>query len=194
VTKIERIPKRQYIISQKLFLFVPKFCKNCGEKIKFETALFCPNCGVKFQSSPLPADIQDSKQTYAFKNLGRNTEEPDVHDDRSRKKSEVEPQPKNNFAQPTPQSWDIGYKIQNRYEIIDIKKGGMGIVYIAHHDEWDQIFAIKTFQDKFISDNDAIQRFMGEAETWVNLERHTNIVFANFVQKINEFMLRRDRK
>ena len=89
-----------------------------------------------------------------------------------------------------PVPWDIGYKIEDRYEIIDIKKGGMGIVYIAHDHEWDKNhnwdknIAIKTFQDKYLWDEEVIQRFMAEAEIWTELEIHTNIVFANFVQRI----------
>ena len=42
---------------------------------------------------------------------------------------------------PKVKPWDKGYKILNRYEIIDIKKGGMGIVYIVRDREWDRIFA-----------------------------------------------------
>jgi serine/threonine protein kinase/lipoprotein NlpI len=80
--------------------------------------------------------------------------------------------------------WQAGDRILNRYEILNIKAGGMGIVYIARDHEWNQMFAIKTFHDRFLWDVDAIDRFMKEAETWVNLERHTNIVFANFVQQI----------
>jgi len=60
----------------------------------------------------------------------------------------------------------------------------MGIVYIAHDHEWDKIIAIKIFQDKFLWDEDVIQKFMAEAETWIELERHTNIVFANCVSRI----------
>jgi len=87
-----------------------------------------------------------------------------------------------NNCPPTP--WDIGYKIEDRYEIVDIKTGGMGIVYIALDHEWDQFFAIKTFQEQYLWDEDAIQRFTAEAETWIELERHTNIVFASFIRKL----------
>jgi tetratricopeptide (TPR) repeat protein len=81
--------------------------------------------------------------------------------------------------------WEKGFKILNRYEIIDIKQGGMGIVYIVSDHDWsDRNYAAKTFQDKFIWDEDAIKRFIAEADTWIALERHTNIVFANFVMKI----------
>ena len=104
--------------------------------------------------------------------------------DRFGKSAEAESKPEKNFEPNTIIPWEKGYKIQNRYEIINIKEGGMGIVYIAHDHEWDQIFAIKTFQDKYLWDEDVIQRFMAEAETWTQLEKHTNIVFANMVQEI----------
>lgn len=94
--------------------------------------------------------------------------------------------PGNNQGSPqnNPKPWEIGYKILGRYEILDIKKGGMGIVYIAHDHEWNQKFAVKTFQDQFLWNENIIQRFMAEAEVWTNLERHTNIVFSNFVKVI----------
>jgi tetratricopeptide (TPR) repeat protein/tRNA A-37 threonylcarbamoyl transferase component Bud32 len=80
--------------------------------------------------------------------------------------------------------WQVGHTILGRYEILAIKAGGMGVVYIARDQESHRMLAIKTFQDRFLRDEDAIARFVKEAETWVNLERHTNIVFAIFVQKI----------
>jgi len=80
--------------------------------------------------------------------------------------------------------WAVGDKLLNRFEIKGVLKGGMGVVYIALDHEWNQHFAIKTFQDKFLWNEEIINRFMAEAETWVNLERHTNIVFANFIMKI----------
>jgi tetratricopeptide (TPR) repeat protein len=95
--------------------------------------------------------------------------------------------PKNNkiMTSPVIQPWQIGYKILNRYEIMDIKKGGMGVVYIVSDHDWNgRIYAAKTFQDKYIWNEEAIQRFLAEAEAWISLERHTNIVFADFVMKI----------
>lgn len=80
--------------------------------------------------------------------------------------------------------WEKGYKINNRWEILDIKRGGMGIIYIVHDHEWLRKFALKSFQDRFLQDEDTVRRFMAEAETWTTLERHTNIVFAEFVEKI----------
>ena len=47
--------------------------------------------------------------------------------------------------------WQIGDKIQNRYEIHDIKMGGMGIVYLCYDEKFKEPVAIKTFQEKFLS-------------------------------------------
>lgn len=80
--------------------------------------------------------------------------------------------------------WDIGYRIKNRWEILDIKKGGMGVVYIVLDHEWNRKFALKSFQDRFLHNEDTIRRFLAESETWTTLDRHTNIVYAEFVEKI----------
>jgi serine/threonine protein kinase len=104
--------------------------------------------------------------------------------DRFRKSTGAEPKPEPDVVQKITPLWGKGYKILNHWEIIDIKRGGMGIVYIAYDHEWGRIVAIKTFQDKYLWDEDVIKRFMAEAQTWTELERHTNIVYANFIQRI----------
>ena len=101
-----------------------------------------------------------------------------------KKQGEAGSQLQTGLVQNNPKPWEIGYKILNRFKILDIIKGGMGIVYIVHDNKWNRKFAIKTFQDKFLWDEKVIQRFMAEAETWTELERHTNIVFANFVIRV----------
>jgi manganese transport protein len=50
-----------------------------------------------------------------------------------------------------------------RYEIIDIKKGGMGIVYIVHDCQQGQMFAVKTFQDEYIWNEEIIHSFIHSA-------------------------------
>jgi len=84
------------------------------------------------------------------------------------------------------EKWKVGEKIEGRYEIHDIKKGGMGIVFLCYDHESKSPVAIKTFQDKYLTDKDSIDRFMWEAETWVRLEKHKNIVRADYVEKISD--------
>jgi serine/threonine protein kinase len=103
-------------------------------------------------------------------------------------------QPGTAARHPSPGEWQTGDLILGRYKIREIIKGGMGIIYITHDTILDkswtrnfvpsQDFAIKTFQDTFLGNQAARDRFVTEAETWVSLERHSNIVFANFVTRI----------
>lgn len=52
-------------------------------------------------------------------------------------------------------TWQIGDKIQNRWQIYDIKRG-MGIVYVVYDYEFCEAFAAKTFQDEIFARNPAI--------------------------------------
>ena len=85
--------------------------------------------------------------------------------------------------------WQIGNKIRNRYEIFHILGGpgrsGMGTVYVCYDHEFKKVVAIKTLQDKFLSNRVAVERFKWEAETWVRLEKHRNIVRAEYVGEID---------
>ncbi|PIU83373.1 MAG: hypothetical protein COS68_04405, partial [Elusimicrobia bacterium CG06_land_8_20_14_3_00_38_11] len=82
--------------------------------------------------------------------------------------------------------WKVGDRIKNRYEIHNIKIGGMGIVYLCYDHETGDPVAIKTFQDKFFLDEKAREKFTQEALIWINLEKHQNIVRAYYVIQIEE--------
>lgn len=84
------------------------------------------------------------------------------------------------------EKWRIGDKILDRYQIQFIKKGGMGIVFLCYDHVGKVPIAIKTFQDKFLKDTTSVERFRVEAETWVRLEKHKNIVRALYVDKIQD--------
>ena len=80
--------------------------------------------------------------------------------------------------------WKVGDSIENRYEIYQILGGGMGVVYICYDHEDRIPFALKTFQDRYLKNQDMRDRFIREAETWVELEKHRNIVKAVGVMNI----------
>jgi tetratricopeptide (TPR) repeat protein len=85
--------------------------------------------------------------------------------------------------------WQIGERIENRWEIYKILggpgKSGMGIVYVVYDHEFHEPFAAKTFQDEvFARDPKIADLFTREAHTWVNLDVHQNVVRARFVQNI----------
>ena len=65
------------------------------------------------------------------------------------------------------------------YEITQvIESGGMGIVYIAYDFQAMRHVVFKTFKDKFLRSEAAIERFSEEADKWNKLEAHPNVVHA----------------
>lgn len=90
-----------------------------------------------------------------------------------------------NSARKAAGRWVIGDAIGS-CEVIQILggpgKSGMGIVYVCHDYFNDETVAIKTFQNRFLEDPAIIERFKWEAETWVRIGKHTNIVEAKRVE------------
>ena len=82
--------------------------------------------------------------------------------------------------------WPIGSLLDGQYHVDAIRGGtgisGMGVVYIIQHGA--NIYAAKTFQRQFAGDLGLIQRFMREAETWMLIDAHPNIVRAHYLDII----------
>src|SRR6476661_9966262 len=74
--------------------------------------------------------------------------------------------------------FNVGDVIEQRFEVEQVRRGFMGIVYIAHDRQRRRRVVLKTFQNKFLWDEEAIARFSAEAELWVRLGSHPNIVRA----------------
>ena len=87
-------------------------------------------------------------------------------------------------GRPLPELWQVGDKLKNRYGVHDVKEGGMGIVYVCYDYKSGLPIALKTFQDKYLTDHAFIERFKYEAEVWVRLGRHRNIVRAEYLEDI----------
>ncbi|MBU1055523.1 MAG: protein kinase [Proteobacteria bacterium] len=82
------------------------------------------------------------------------------------------------------EKWEIGQIIDGHYEIFDIKKGGMGLVFICYNKFEREMIVLKTFRDRFLSNNQVVNRFIQEAATWIHLDSHSNIVRAYSVAHI----------
>ncbi|MFC2069980.1 tetratricopeptide repeat protein [Chloroflexota bacterium] len=85
--------------------------------------------------------------------------------------------------------WKVGQKILGKFEILDIKggpgKSGMGIVYECYDHDSKGIYALKTYQDRYSKSTEFINLFKNEAEIWVRLGNHQNIVRAYFIEQMN---------
>ena len=84
-------------------------------------------------------------------------------------------------------TWSVGDVIHSRFEIRQIRKGGMGIVYVLWDRQAREALAAKTYARSPDSDNrDIKKRFEREALKWINLDVHPHIVHARFIEHINE--------
>ena len=75
----------------------------------------------------------------------------------------------------------IGHRIGARYEILEVREGGMGFVYKCCDHELKRICAVKTFKDELLTSVFSHVRFHREALAWVELDKHPNIVRAFWV-------------
>ena len=69
------------------------------------------------------------------------------------------------------------------YRVLDVFEGGMGSVYLVEHRELNSPIVLKTLLAA--NDRNAVQAFRREAETWLNIGFHPNIVRAHFFRIID---------
>jgi serine/threonine protein kinase len=79
-----------------------------------------------------------------------------------------------------------GHVIADQYKVYGVLgTGGFGRVYLVQSLQTGGVFALKTFRDRFLRDLPTRDRFRLEAETWISLNRHPNIVRANSVDELD---------
>jgi len=88
------------------------------------------------------------------------------------------------FNSSKPVKWRPGVKF-GEYEIKSISFGGMGIVLFVGPPLSRTIsWAAKSFRDEFMQEESMIVSFWNEAQRWLELGRHRNIVYADHVFEI----------
>src|ERR1700756_1070778 len=89
---------------------------------------------------------------------------------------------------PAPE-WSVGDVVEELYEVREvITSGGMGVVHRVHHRGWNIDLAVKTPRPELVSSPQRVAAFETEAETWVGLGLHPNVVACVFVRRIDEML------
>lgn len=82
-------------------------------------------------------------------------------------------------------TWQLGDRIDDRWEIQQILGGGMGVIYVVQDNETGEQLAAKTYRDDVLAVNPKLAfRFEREALAWVNLDSHPNVVKAKYVRTV----------
>ena len=81
--------------------------------------------------------------------------------------------------------WSVGDVIAGKFEVLAIAgRGGMGVVYRVRHLEWNIEMAVKTPLPALVEDAVSRERFIREAQTWVDLGLHPNLVQCWYVREL----------
>jgi len=149
-----------------------------------KTQSFLPDAADYTDSWDMPTHLQPQTETH----LGDNDEVPfsdfthiENKEIGSSLERTVQAQTKNNQN-----DFDVGDVIEDRYEVAEVRIGGMGVVYLCYDHNQRGPVAIKSFQRRFLDNEKAVARFEQEALTWIRLEKHPHIVQARLVQRIHE--------
>lgn len=82
-------------------------------------------------------------------------------------------------------SWQIGSRIDNRWQVHDIQQGSSGLVYMVYDHELHLPYAVKTFQEAVLARHPGlVERFSEAAQAWVALGAHANVTRAHFVKQV----------
>lgn len=81
-----------------------------------------------------------------------------------------------------------GDVIASLFEVLKVHKGGMGEVYIAYNRDRNLKFALKTISIDHFPTKKLYDRFRQEAEEWLLIGKHRNIVHAQSIRSFDGHM------
>ncbi len=80
--------------------------------------------------------------------------------------------------------WKAGDIVEGRYEVREVRRGGMGEVYVVFDRALALDLAVKTPLPKTLASRSGRMRFLREAEAWIGLGLHINICTAFYVRRL----------
>jgi len=107
-----------------------------------------------------------------------------------KKNSSPPPKPKTEPFSAESGLWNVGDIIFGVYEVKPIAEGvphaegGVGVVHRIYHREWDMDLAVKSPKPQFFQTEHGKKSYEQEAQTWVELGLHPNIVTCYLVRRI----------
>ena len=92
------------------------------------------------------------------------------------------------FASSAPEDeFSVGATLAGLYRVeCPAIKGGMGVVYRVHHNEWNVDLAMKRPYSRLFTSDLSHTQFIEECNAWIKLGIHPNIVVCYYVREIEK--------
>ncbi|MBW2052909.1 MAG: protein kinase [Deltaproteobacteria bacterium] len=157
----------------------------------------CEKCGQRFRVELLSQDDTGKRPPESEKpqpepalTMASVVQEPSESDSDEQDGRPQENPPDNDTAVKLGIEWTPGEVLMGLYEVAGVLgEGGMGKVYMVHHRGWDMDLAMKVPKTEVINAAGGVNSFEREAETWVNLGLHPNIVSCYYIRRIQDLPL-----
>ncbi|MDR0338351.1 MAG: protein kinase [Planctomycetaceae bacterium] len=174
-------------------------CPHCSQEYTLDDALLgktasCKRCRNIFtlernQSTKLVRSSQTQPNEDSGFDLQPNPD-PTKHVREEPRQQIPNPKFEKRFS-PESGIWNIGDVVLGVYEVkpiapdIPFAEGGVGVVHRVYHREWDRDLAVKSPKPQVFQTENGKQSYEKEAQTWIELGLHPNIVTCYLVRRIS---------
>ena len=159
-------------------------CPRCAAR--FAVPATPTAAGAPFEPAPTVPDTDVPQPTVAE----AGAVAPTVADDGALAPTRAEAPPAATPATASGIAWEPGEVVLGLYEVQGVLgQGGMGRVYRVRHRGWDLDLAVKAPLAAALDASGGADLFEREAETWVNLGLHPNVVTCHYVRRISSIPL-----
>ncbi|MDR0704688.1 MAG: protein kinase [Planctomycetaceae bacterium] len=170
-------------------------CPHCSQEYTLDDSLLgktasCKRCRNVFTLKPYQTK-QSISYGYFEDDSGFELQQPNAA---KSVQEELRPLPDPKFEKRfSPESgiWNVGDVILGVYEVkpiapdIPFAEGGVGVVHRVYHREWDRDLAVKSPKPQVFQTESGKQSYEKEAQTWIELGLHPNIVTCYLVRRIS---------
>jgi WD40 repeat protein len=99
----------------------------------------------------------------------------------------ISPAPQSSSPTLSIPGFSAGDRLANTFVIQRaLGEGGMGVVYLAHHESWNLDVVLKVPKQEILADPQHRHRISVEAEAWTELGLHPHIAYCYYVQPVEE--------
>ena len=163
-------------------------CPHCSQQYKLDDSLIgkratCKQCRNVFEIVESDATLKANVQLPPA-DIGFDVQQQQITNEKLVRAKKTKP-----FSAESG-LWNVGDLILGVYEVkpiaenVPYAEGGVGVVHRIYHREWDMDIAVKSPKPQFFQTEHGKKSYEQEAQTWIELGLHPNIVTCYLVRRI----------